>query len=46
MEKSELVTGSLAAAPPDSMNLRRELTETHAQDVLEESSASLSVLPR
>jgi len=36
MEKSEIVTGSLAAAPPDSINLRRELTETHAQDVLEE----------
>jgi probable Rubsico expression protein CbbX len=41
MEKSEIVTGSLAAAPPDSINLRRELTETHAQDVLEELEREL-----
>src|SRR5208283_72428 len=41
MEKSEIVTGSLATAPPDSINLRRELTETHAQDVLEELEREL-----
>jgi probable Rubsico expression protein CbbX len=41
MEKSEIVTGSLAAAPPDSINLRRELTETHAQDVLVELEREL-----
>ena len=41
MEKSEIVTGFLAAAPPDSINLRRELTETHAQDVLEELERDL-----
>ena len=41
MEKSEIVTGFLAAAPPDSINLRRELTETHAQDVLVELEREL-----
>ncbi len=41
MEKSEIVTGFLAAAQPDSINLRRELTETHAQDVLEELEREL-----
>jgi len=41
MEKSEIVTGSLAAAPPDSINLRRETTETHAQDVLVELEREL-----
>jgi len=41
MEKSEIVTGSLAAALPDSINLRRELSETHAEDVLEELEREL-----
>ncbi len=41
MEGSEAATDSAPAAPPETIDLRRELTETHAQDVLEELDREL-----
>jgi SpoVK/Ycf46/Vps4 family AAA+-type ATPase len=41
MEGSEIAPGPPAAAPADSIDLRRELTETHAQDVLDELDREL-----
>ena len=41
MEGSEIDTDAPAAASVDTIDLRRELTETHAQDVLEELDREL-----
>ena len=41
MDGSEITTGSTAAAPSETIDLRRELTETHAQEVLDELDREL-----